>query len=336
APWSQIWMADLASGRAVPWPGAREGSNARWSKDGSRIAFIGPTTNGGSGVLAGNADGTSVAALADVMSSNSPLPQIGERLVWSPDGRFIAYEGLKRPMTSSETNSEDTHVWTVDVGTGGRREVGAAVDNRQGAPQWSADGRHLFGTVQSQGGVGLFEFSPRDGAAVRVLPATEVHGTVTSFAVGKDGTAVYSMATPAAPAELYVNRTADLPHPVTTLNREPLAGKTMAEVESVRFQSFDGREIEAFLTRPARAETTGKHPMIVMRHGGPHGQQGPAFNHRAQVYAARGWAALMVNYRGSTGYGQKFSDAIARDQDGGEAKDVLAATEAVLARHPWI
>jgi dipeptidyl aminopeptidase/acylaminoacyl peptidase len=460
APWSQIWMADLASGRAMPWPGAREGSNARWSKDGSRIAFIGPTTNGGSGVLAGNADGTGVTALADVMSSNSPLPQIGERLawspdgnsiayisavpatdpdingdpivitrywyrpatsyplrfndnrrlhlfavdvatkrvrqlttgrydehsvawspdgaelaflsdrepdpdmffnydiyllnvasgairqltqtrsneyrpVWSPDGRFIAYEGLKRPMTSSETNSEDTHVWTVDVGTGGRREVGAAVDNRQGAPQWSADGRQLLATVQSQGGVGLFEFSPRDGAAVRVLPATEVHGTVTSFAVGKDGSVVYAMATPAALAELYVNR-ADLPHPVTTLNRQPLAGKTMAEVESVRFQSFDGREIEAFLTRPARAEGTGKHPMIVMIHGGPHGQQGPAFNHRAQVYAARGWAALMVNYRGSTGYGQKFSDAIARDQDGGEAKDVLAAIDAVLARHPWI
>jgi dipeptidyl aminopeptidase/acylaminoacyl peptidase len=461
APWSQIWIADLAAGKAMPWPGAQEGSNARWSKDGARIAFIGPTTNGRSGVLTGNADGTGVTALADVMSSNSPLPQLGERIAWSPDGsaiafvsavpaaepdmngdpivitrywyrpatsyplrfndnrrlhlfsvdvaskqvrrlttgrydehsiawspdgdelaflsdrepdpdrffnydifllnvasgdirqltqtksneyrpawspdgRLIAYEGLKRPMTSSETNSEDTHVWTVDVGTGGRREVGAGVDNRQGPPQWSSDGRWLYATVQSQGNVGLHRFSSRDGDGERVLPAAGVRAAVSSFALAKDDAIVYAMATPAAPPELYLDRAPAAAKAITGLNQEALAGKTIAEVEAVRFRSFDGRDIEAFLTKPAQAGSTGKHPMIVMIHGGPHGQQGPAFNHRAQVYAARGWAALMVNYRGSTGYGQKFSDAIARDQDGGEAKDVLAAIDTVLARYSWI
>ena len=67
-----------------------------------------------------------------------------------------------------------------------------------------------------------------------------------------------------------------------------------------------------------------------MIHGGPHGQQGPAFNAKAQVYAAKGYGVLMVNYRGSTGYGQKFADAIFNDQDGGEAKDVLAGVDAAL------
>ena len=69
-----------------------------------------------------------------------------------------------------------------------------------------------------------------------------------------------------------------------------------------------------------------------MMHGGPHGQQGPAFNAKAQVYAAQGWATLMVNYRGSTGYGQKLADAIFSDQNGGEAKDVLAGVDAALAQ----
>ena len=73
-----------------------------------------------------------------------------------------------------------------------------------------------------------------------------------------------------------------------------------------------------------------------MIHGGPHGQQGPAFNSKAQVYAAHGWASLMVNYRGSTGYGQKLADAIFRDQNGGEAKDVLAGVDAALAQYPWL
>ena len=73
-----------------------------------------------------------------------------------------------------------------------------------------------------------------------------------------------------------------------------------------------------------------------MINGGPHGQQGPAFNAKAQIYAANGIASLMVNYRGSTGYGQKHADAIFQDQNGGEAKDVLAGVDAALARFSWL
>ena len=71
-------------------------------------------------------------------------------------------------------------------------------------------------------------------------------------------------------------------------------------------------------------------------HGGPHGQQGPEFNAKAQIYAAHGYASLMVNYRGSTGYGQALADKIFGDQDGGEAKDVLAGVDAALAKYPWL
>ena len=122
------------------------------------------------------------------------------------------------------------------------------------------------------------------------------------------------------------------------MNKAVLGAKTLAADEAFTFRSFDSREIEAFLTKPAALDRggTARHPMIVMIHGGPHGQQGPAFVHKAQVYAARGWAALMVNYRGSTGYGQAFSNAIARDQNGGEAKDVLAAVDAAIKKYPWI
>ena len=73
-----------------------------------------------------------------------------------------------------------------------------------------------------------------------------------------------------------------------------------------------------------------------MIHGGPHGQQGPAFNPKAQVYAGLGWATLMVNYRGSTGYGQAHADAIFRDQNGAEARDVLAGVDAALANYAWL
>ena len=101
-------------------------------------------------------------------------------------------------------------------------------------------------------------------------------------------------------------------------------------------KSFDGLAIESFLTEPLNRGAGEKVPMIAMLHGGPHGQQGPAFNHKAQVYASRGWATLMVNYRGSTGYGQKLADAIFKDQNGGEARDVLAAVDGALKQYPWL
>ena len=87
----------------------------------------------------------------------------------------------------------------------------------------------------------------------------------------------------------------------------------------------------AGLTQPLR-----KYPLIVNIHGGPHGQQGPVFNLKNQVYSSRGWATLMVNYRGSTGYGQAFTDAIFADQNGNEGQDVLYALSAAMRRNQWI
>src|SRR5258708_10705413 len=81
---------------------------------------------------------------------------------------------------------------------------------------------------------------------------------------------------------------------------------------------------------------TSGHPHIVNIHGGPHGQNGPAFNFKNQVYAARGWATLNVNYRGSTRYRQKFADAVFGDQDGNEGHDVLYAGIAADRRYLWI
>src|SRR5262249_26810525 len=155
--------------------------------------------------------------------------------------------------------------------------------------------------------LGLHRLPATGGTAERVLPPLEVRGNVTSFGTTKDGAIAYALTTPSTPPELHVARAAGSDTTLTTLNRAVLNGKTIAEVESLTLKRSDGTEIEAFLTKPAPLDASSRHPLIVMIHGGPHGQQGPAFNHRAQVYAARGWAALMVNYRGSTGYGQHFS-----------------------------
>ena len=251
---------------------------------------------------------------------------------WSPDGKTIAYQGTKRGLTSSETTMEDTHVWLMNADGSRRREIGAAIDNRQGAPEWSRDGSAIYFTVQERGNVRLYRISANGGKPEVVV---NDQGGVGSWSVGKNGSVAYSFAAPRDLAQLHL-RASGIARRLTDLNSALLGSRRIAEVESFTFQSFDGTEVEAFLTKPLGMTANSKHPMITVIHGGPHGQQGPAFNSKAQIYAARGWAVLMVNYRGSTGYGQKFADAIFRDQNGGEAKDVLYGVEAALRRNSWV
>lgn len=254
--------------------------------------------------------------------------------VWSPDGKALAYSGLKRDITSSETNLEDTHAWTINRQSGVRGEAGVSIDNRQGAPLWSKDGQWLYFTVQAKGSSTLHRMRP-DGKGDEVVarpPGDK--GEITAFSIGPNGEVVAAISSTGDLAELYLIRSGKTT-PLTSLNKEVLEHKAIAPVEAFTFRSVGGLPVEAFLTLPALG-TAGKHPLIVMIHGGPHGQQGPAFNHRAQVYAAHGYGVLMVNYRGSTGYGQAFAKAIEKDQNGKEAKDVLIAIDTVLVKYPWI
>lgn len=308
-----------------------------WSRKGDELLFAsnqGPTSDRvfNDDIFAFNIPRRSTRRLTDTPSAEYDP-------VWSPDGASVAMRATTRPRTSSETTMEDTHVWVMKPDGTGRRDIGAALDNRQGAPRWSADGRWLYFTVQERGDVRLYRVGTGPGAAAPepVAPPPGEHGVVGAWSLARNGTVAYALTTPGSPVEIYL-RGADEgpPRRITTLHDAVLADRRVAPVERFSFPGDGGLEVEAFLTRPLDLDPAGRHPMIVMVHGGPHGQQGPAFTPKAQAYAARNWAVLMVNYRGSTGYGQKFADAILGDQNGAEARDVLAGVEAALARYPWI
>jgi dipeptidyl aminopeptidase/acylaminoacyl peptidase len=257
---------------------------------------------------------------------------------WSPDGRMLAFEATTRGLTDRETTMEDTHVWVMNADGANRREV-STIDNRQGAPQWLPDGSGVLFTVQEHGMVRLYRASigcGSDQQACRPAPVISEPGGVGSFSLAGN-TLAYAQSTPSDLAQLYV-KVGDAPAKrMTDLNGAVLGARRLGDVESFTFASNDNRfQIEAFLTKPVGFDPAKKYPLIVNIHGGPHGQQGPAFNFKNQVYAARGWATLMVNYRGSTGYGQAFADAVFQDQDGNEAQDVLYGVSAAIRRYPWI
>jgi dipeptidyl aminopeptidase/acylaminoacyl peptidase len=328
-----IFWVDLASGQVQQLTdGTHYEHSIDWSPNGEEIVFVSNREPNEDQFF--NYDIFALKVSDRTIRRLTATENAEYRPRWSPDGKSLVYQATKRGLTDLETTMEDTHIWLMDADGRNRRELGGAIDNRQGAPIWASDGRSIYFTVQERGSVSLYRLPATGGQPEAVV---RERGTVGAWAVSKDGTVAYALSTPSNTSQLYVKSSQSSPKKTTDLNAQVLDGKEIAEVESFTFISNDNKyEVEAFLTKPLVIASSSKHPLIVNIHGGPHGQQGPAFNFKNQVYAARGWATLMVNYRGSTGYGQQFSDAVFGDQNGNEAQDVLYGVSAALRRYLWL
>ena len=110
----------------------------------------------------------------------------------------------------------------------------------------------------------------------------------------------------------------------------------LAAPEEIKFKSFDGIEIQGWLMKPVGWRENRRYPLILSIHGGPHGMFGYGFNPTFQAYAARGYAVLYLNPRGSSGYGQKFSDGTLREWGGGDYRDLMLGVDEVLRTRSWI
>jgi dipeptidyl aminopeptidase/acylaminoacyl peptidase len=328
-----IFVAEISSGQIRQLTdGQHYEHSIDWSPDGREIAFVSNHES--------NEDQFFNYDLFALNVSNGAIRRITAtenaeyQPLWSPDGKTIAYLGTKRGLTDLETTMEDTHVWLIDADGRNRRELGAGMDNRQLEARWSPDGKWVYFIVEKRGNNALARI-PAAGGPVETIVTDR--GSVGSYSLSKDGNIAFSFASPQDLSEIFYGKPDQLARKITDLNVDVMAGKTIAEVEPFSFVSNDNKfEVEAFLTKPLNMTADSKHPMVVVIHGGPHGQQGPSFNFRNQVYAGLGWATLMVNYRGSTGYGQRFADAVYGDQNGNEAQDVIYAVSAAIRRNLWI
>ncbi|HUQ91727.1 MAG TPA: S9 family peptidase [Bryobacteraceae bacterium] len=329
---THIFLADVASGSIRQLTdGPFYEHSLDWSPNGAEILFISNRESDSDTFF--NNDVWTVRPADGKIRRITATENAEYRPRWSPDGRRIAYQGTRRGLTDLETTMEDTHVWVMNADGSNRKEVGSAMDNRHGEAEWSSDGRHVYFNVQERGQTKLYRVSAEGGPGELVVGE---RGQMGAWSLGKGNRLAYAFTGTRDTAQLFLKE-GTAARQLTTLNAEVLKDKAIAEVQPFTFVSNDFKfEVEAFLTLPLGRTETSKHPMVVMIHGGPHSSQGPAFTFKSQVYAARGWAALMVNYRGSIGYGQKFADGVFGDQNGNEGQDVLYAVNAAIRRNPWI
>lgn len=345
-----IFVVDVAGGQAQQLTkGDGYEHSIDWSPDGSQIVYA--AEHGADADRFFNYDLFTVNVRDGSIHQLTATEGVEMRPKWSPDGKMIAFLATKRGLTDRETNMEDTHVWVMNADGSNRREIGEAIDDRQMSDEWTPDGSAILTQVQERGNIHLYRIPVNGGAPKKAIGDV---GSVGAFSMRKDGALTFTFAGPQDEANLYLleattpssanggpnggpANVVSSARKLTDVNAGELSGKQLADVESFTFLSNDFKfNVEAFLTKPVGWTAGQKYPLIVNIHGGPHGQQGPAFNIHNQIYAAHGYAVLNVNYRGSTGYGQKFADAVFRDQDGDEAMDVLYGVNAALRRYPWL
>lgn len=228
--------------------------------------------------------------------------------VVSPDGRFLAYRAMKHPGFEADRFG----VMVLDLATGKTREVAPQWDRSAESLAWTPDGRGLIVQAEDTGQTKLFLMHAAKG---RVLALTDL-GHVSAFDVGPKGDQViYVRDSLDSPAQLYQLASEGRPPiPLTAHNAQTLSQLEFGAYEQFSFPGWNGETVHGYVVKPAGYKEGQKYPVAFLIHGGPQGSFGNLFHYRwnAQTYAGAGYAVVMIDFHGSTGYGQAFTDAISK------------------------
>ncbi len=291
-------------------------------------------------------------------SDSSPL--------YSPDGRYIAYRAQQRPGYESDR----FRLMLYDRKTGEKRNLTEDFDHWVGTFTWAPDSKAIYFAAEHMSHSIIYAVSTLPSAGVdktlREAPTRAIVGGFNDdLAVAPDGkTLVFSRMSISAPTEIYAGdasgsgcpaRTGDVDPgkescslnrdwALTRVNHSLLSQISMAPLEPFSFKGANGDDVEGFLVKPPNFEASKKYPVKFLIHGGPQGAWGDDWSYRwnPELFAAptsstpRGYVVIMINFHGSTGYGQKFIDAINGDWGGAPYEDLMKGLDYAEQHYPFI
>jgi len=331
--YGQLYLFDIESKKLEAITGEKnfDESDAVWSPDGSHIAFISnhakdPDQSGTSDIfIVESRAGAQARKLLTINSAG------GQRLVWSPDGKQLAFLQGIEPKYSAYGMGV---VAMVPVAGGTPVVLTAKLDRGVSGAEFTPDGAALTVLVEDdrRSYVGKV---PAGGGNVERLGKSDV---VLSDVESSGGHMAALGATDTSAPEIYAVENGE-PRKLTSHNDALLGELQLGAVEDISFKSKDGAEIHGMVVKPPSFEAGKKYPTLLWIHGGPNGQDDHALEFslyplqfERQLLAAQGYVVLAVNYRGSSGRGSEFTRSIFADWGNKEVADLLGGIDYAVAK----
>ncbi|HEY2823390.1 MAG TPA: S9 family peptidase [Candidatus Acidoferrum sp.] len=253
--------------------------------------------------------------------------------IYSPDGKYIAYHAQLTPQYESDR----WRVMLYDRASGQSQNLSEKFDRSANELAWSADSKTILFTAENETLQPIYAMQATVGAEPKKIVADSYNTGLTINSKGS--TIAFERTSLAMPAEVFAaNIDGTNARQLTHHNESILANLEMNAPETFWFVSGDGVKVQAMIIKPPKFEAGKKYPLLVLLHGGPQTMWSNAWGYRwnAQVFSSPGYVSLMINRRGSTGYGQKFTDEITNDWGGKAYVDVMKGIDAAAAKYNYI
>jgi dipeptidyl aminopeptidase/acylaminoacyl peptidase len=256
---------------------------------------------------------------------------------YAPDGRSIAFVSQARAGFESD-------LWrlvVLDRETGRVNDrISAFMENPIQSFVWSPDSRSLWAVIDRLGTQTLVEFSASksDGEALSILAGTKGSCTSAQVASGR-GVLVCVRSDASRPGEIYrVGVDGQDLMALTHHNDRLIDGLDLSIAEGFTFEGAEGQKVAGWLVRPPVFDPEKKYPVVFLIHGGPQGAWHDEWHARwnYQMFASPGFAVVAINPRGSTGYGQRFTDQISQDWTGRVYEDLMKGLDHALKAYPFL
>ncbi|MGZ4817162.1 MAG: dipeptidyl-peptidase 5 [Terriglobales bacterium] len=274
--------------------------------------------------------------------------------VYSPDGKYIAW----RMQETAGYESDRFQLVLYERKTGQIRSLTKGFDRWVGSFVWAPDSGWIYFTAENQGQSPIYAL--RVTTVPRYLAIGMVKGHDDDLAISSDGKAlVFTRMSVGGPNEIFATvptggwgeRTVNVESPydvahdiapdarqLTHLNDAVLSQVSMQPLESFWFTGAANQKVQGFLVKPPNFDASKKYPMKLLIHGGPEGAFGDSWSYRwnAELMAAGGYVVVMINFTGSTGYGQQFTQAIQGDWGGRPYEDLMRGMDYVEKAYPFV